>query len=104
MAEIPTLQEEDAKRPTREREGLVRERTRLVNRIKGALARLGIRGFKPTLRQAPEPSARAPECSAASGRGAPPAQYPGRAAARHGALALCPGPDPGDRSGASGPA
>src|SRR4029453_18878336 len=54
MAEIPTLQEEDAKRPTREREGLVRERTRLVNRIKGALARLGIRGFKPTLRQAPE--------------------------------------------------
>jgi transposase len=26
----------------------------LVNRIKGALARLGIRGFKPTLRQAPE--------------------------------------------------
>src|SRR5437879_5033410 len=54
MAEIPTLQEEDAKRPTREREGLVRERTRLVNRIKGALARLGIRGFKPTLRHAPE--------------------------------------------------
>src|SRR3954465_6923271 len=54
MAEIPTLQEEDAKRPTREREGLVRERPRLVNRIKGALARLGIRGFKPTLRHAPE--------------------------------------------------
>src|SRR3954463_12006216 len=54
MAEIPTLEEEDAKRPTRERECLVRERTRLVNRIKGALARLGIRGFKPTLRQAPE--------------------------------------------------
>src|SRR5829696_2048372 len=54
MAEIPTLEEEDAKRPTREREGLVRERTRLVNRIKGALARLGIQGFKPTLRQAPE--------------------------------------------------
>src|SRR3982751_1353102 len=40
MAEIPSLEEEDAKRPTREREGLVRERTRLVNRIKGALARL----------------------------------------------------------------
>src|SRR3954464_3484672 len=54
MAEIPTLQEEDAKRPTREREGLVRERTRLVNRIKGALARLGIRGFTPPLRHAPE--------------------------------------------------
>src|ERR671910_1332993 len=54
MPETPTPEGEDAKRPTREREGLVRERTRLVNRIKGALARLGIRGFKPTLRQAPE--------------------------------------------------
>ena len=48
MAAIPTLEEEDAKRPNREREGLVGERTRLVNRIKSALARLGIRGFKPT--------------------------------------------------------
>lgn len=54
MAAIPTLEEEDAKRPNRERESLVRERTRLVNRMKGALARLGIRGFKPTLRKAPE--------------------------------------------------
>ena len=48
MAAIPTLEEEDAKRPNREREGLVGERTRIVNRIKSALARLGIRGFKPT--------------------------------------------------------
>ncbi len=54
MAAIPTLDEEDAKRPSRERENLVGERTRLVNRIKGALVRLGIRGFKPTLRRAPE--------------------------------------------------
>jgi len=29
---------------------LVRERTRIVNRMKGTLARLGIRNFKPTLR------------------------------------------------------
>src|SRR3954462_15899339 len=28
------------------------ERTRIVNRIKAALARLGVRGFKPTLRKA----------------------------------------------------
>src|SRR5215212_8619128 len=38
MVAIPTLAEEDAKedakRPSREREGLVRERTRLVNRMK----------------------------------------------------------------------
>src|SRR5215204_2977943 len=54
MAAIPTLEEEDAKRPTRERQGLVGERTRIVNRIKAALARLGVRGFKPTLRKALE--------------------------------------------------
>src|SRR4051794_16480775 len=52
MAAIPTLEDEDAKRPTRERECLVGERTRIVNRIKAALARLGVRGFKPTLRNA----------------------------------------------------
>src|SRR6201987_2703116 len=51
---VPTIAEEDAKRPNRERECLVKERTRLVNRIKGTLARLGIRNFKPTLRQATE--------------------------------------------------
>jgi len=54
MAAIPTLEEEDAKRPNREREGLVRERTRIVNRIKSCLVRFGIRNFKPTLRKAPE--------------------------------------------------
>ena len=54
MAAIPTLEEEDAKRPTRERESLVGERTRIVNRIKAALAHLGVRGFKPTLRKALE--------------------------------------------------
>ena len=54
MAAVPTLDEEDARRPSREREGLVGERTRIVNRIKAALVRLGIRGFKPTLRNAAE--------------------------------------------------
>ena len=54
MAAIPTLAEEDARRPHRERENLVGERTRIVNRMKGSLARLGIRGFNPTLRNAPE--------------------------------------------------
>jgi transposase len=53
MVAIPTLEEEDAKRPSRERETLVGERTRIVNRMKSALARLGIRGFKPELRKAP---------------------------------------------------
>ncbi|HUB47336.1 MAG TPA: IS110 family transposase [Acetobacteraceae bacterium] len=54
MAAIPTLEEEDAKRPGRERENLVGERTRIINRIRSALARLGIRNFKPMLRTAPE--------------------------------------------------
>jgi len=53
MAAIPTLEAEDAKRPSREREGLVGERTRIGNRMKSALARLGIRSFKPSLRTAP---------------------------------------------------
>ena len=53
MAAIPSLAEEDAKRANRERETLVGERTRLVNRMKGALARLGVRGFNPKLKKAP---------------------------------------------------
>jgi transposase len=54
MAAVPTLQEEDAKRPNREHESLVGERTRIVNRMKSTLARLGVRGFKSTLRRASE--------------------------------------------------
>src|SRR5919199_3777937 len=49
MVAIPTLAQEDARRPGRERAHLVRERTRVINRIKAAMARLGIRGFKPGL-------------------------------------------------------
>ena len=52
MAAIPTIEEEDAKRPNRERQKLVGDRTRIVNRIKATLARLGICSFKPTLRNA----------------------------------------------------
>jgi transposase len=54
MAAIPTVEEEDAKRPNREHESLVSERTRIVNRMKSTLARLGVRGFKSTLRKASE--------------------------------------------------
>ena len=54
MAAVPTLPEEDARRPNRERDCLVRERTRIVNRMKSALVRLGIRGFNPKLRKAAE--------------------------------------------------
>jgi transposase len=52
MASIPALEDEDARRPSRERESLVKECTRIVNRVKANLARLGIRGFRPSLAQA----------------------------------------------------
>ena len=52
MVAIPTIKDEDAKRPNRERESLVREQTRIVNRMKAALIRLGIRGFNPKLKRA----------------------------------------------------
>jgi transposase len=52
MVVVPTLAEEDAKRPSREHEELTGECTRAVNRLKAALARLGIRGFNPKLRKA----------------------------------------------------
>ncbi len=54
MVAVPTLEQEDAKRPSRERENLVGERTRIINRMKAALIRLGVRGFKPELLKAPE--------------------------------------------------
>jgi len=54
MVAVPSIEEEDAKRPNCERENLVGERTRIINRMKSALARLGIRGFKPELRKAPQ--------------------------------------------------
>ena len=53
MARVLTFAEEDAKRPNRERECLVGERTRIVNRIKSTLAQLGIRKWdQPTLQGA----------------------------------------------------
>src|SRR5450432_1855356 len=54
MVAIPTIKDEDAKRPTRERESLVGEQSRIVNRMKAALVRLGIRGFNPKLKKAVE--------------------------------------------------
>nr|BAN09790.1 conserved hypothetical protein [Mesorhizobium loti NZP2037] len=52
MAAIPTLEDEDARRPNRERGTLVGEQTRLINRIKAILARFGVRSFRLSLRQA----------------------------------------------------
>jgi transposase len=54
MVAIPSMAEEDARRPGRERETLIGERARITNRIKGALIRFGIRSFNPLLRKAPQ--------------------------------------------------
>ena len=40
--------------PNRDRENLVGEQNRIINRMKATLIRLGIRGFNPKLRKAPE--------------------------------------------------
>jgi transposase len=54
MAAIPTPDQEDARRPNRERENLIGQQTRIVNRMKACLVRWGIRNFKPMLRKATE--------------------------------------------------
>src|SRR5215468_2959843 len=63
MCAIPTFAEEDAKRPSREHQSLVGEVGSIVNRVKATLARLGIRGFNPKLKNAAEllQSLRTPE-------------------------------------------
>jgi transposase len=52
MVKIPTREEEDGKRPLRERESLVGDRSRLINQIKSLLAQHGVRGFKLTTKKA----------------------------------------------------
>ena len=54
MVAIPTISDEDAKRPHRERESLIGEQSRIVNRMKATLIRLGIRGFNPKLIPLPD--------------------------------------------------
>jgi transposase len=63
MVAVPTIEVEDARRPGREREALVAECTRIINRMKADMARLGVHGFKPHLRSAPKKlgSVRTPE-------------------------------------------
>src|SRR5689334_11133903 len=95
MARVPTIAEEDAKRPNRERECLVKDRTRLVNRMKGTLARLGIRNFRPTLRNAAEHLA---ALSTPEGSALPPNVAAG---ARHRAVKVGDRPDQANRGGSS---
>jgi hypothetical protein len=54
MCAIPTLEEEDDKRPNGEHEYLVGLRTTIINRLKSCMARLGICDFDPTLKKTPD--------------------------------------------------
>src|SRR6202790_3156285 len=54
MAAIPTLAQGDAKRPTREHESLVAERTRITNRMPAILVCLGLPRVNIKLRKAAE--------------------------------------------------
>src|SRR5882724_7421542 len=54
MVAIPTLAQEDARRPNREHETLVKECGRIVNRMKATMARLGVSNFNVKLRKALE--------------------------------------------------
>ena len=51
MVAVPSLPEEDAKRVSREHEKLGAERGRIVNQLKAAMVRLGIRNFNVKLRK-----------------------------------------------------
>jgi transposase len=54
MVAVPTLEEEDGRRPLRERETLTSDTTRLVNRLKSLLVLHGIRGFNVKEKKAAE--------------------------------------------------
>jgi transposase len=54
MVAIPTIEEEDARRPNRERQNLVTEQTRIANQVKAIFVRFGIRSVRATLRRAEE--------------------------------------------------
>ena len=54
MVAIPTLAQEDARRPNREHQSLVEECGRVVRRMKATMARLGVRNFNVKLRKALE--------------------------------------------------
>ena len=54
MVRVPSLEEEDARRPGRERDNLVGERVGLENQIQSLLCLHGIHDFRPRLKKAGE--------------------------------------------------
>jgi transposase len=54
MVAIPTIEEEDARRPNRERQNLITEQTRIINQLRAIFTRFGIRTLRPTMRRVAE--------------------------------------------------
>src|SRR5467141_3773483 len=98
MARVPTIAEEDAKRPNRERECLVGERTHAhYQPNEGHPGSAGHPQLQTHTAQGGGAS-----CNATHpGEHAAAAKCLGRAAARYGAAGLCRQPDQGDRGGSS---
>ena len=92
MAAIPTIEEEDARRPNRERESFVGERTRIVNRMKATLARFRM----PELQVDPAPCGRAAERPARGGSGVVTGEYARGIAPGHCAIASRREPNKGN--------
>ena len=69
MVRVPSVEEEDARRPGRERDKLVCERVGLENQIRSLLCLHGIRDFRPHLKKASE---KLEELRARSGEALPP--------------------------------
>jgi transposase len=55
MVVVPTPDEEDRRRISRERKTMIKERIEHINRIKGLMACQGIVGFEPMRAKAREP-------------------------------------------------
>jgi transposase len=83
MAPIPGEAEEDGRRPSRERQDLVRERLAITNKIDGLLATLGVGGYRPLRRDRRErlEALRQPAAGARQGPAGPPPR-PARAGTR----------------------
>ena len=97
MARVPTIAEEDAKRPNRERECLVGERTRHREPNEGHAG-----PARHSQLQTDPAQGSGASCNGTHPGGlAAAAKCLGRAAARHGAAGLCRQPDQGDRGGSS---
>ena len=91
MVAIPTMEEEDARRPSRERESLVNERSRIINRMNHqSHEECACPSWDPGIQATSAQSARASGMSADSGGHGPTGKHHRGAPARHGTAGIGP--------------